>query len=258
MGSNSYIRIANRDVCRIGFGTMQLTGDGYWGNISINQRKNAIRIIRTAYDLGVNHFDTADAYGPHLAEELIRAALHPYNDDMLIATKGGFTRQGPGLWKPVGRPEYLQQCVELSLRRLGMEQIPLYYLHRIDSLVPLEEQLGVLELLRIQGKIGEIGISKVNIEEIIKASAITKIAAVQNKLNLLDSDIEVVKYCELKDIPFVAYSPFASGKIFKPPSHKAEKKQVTARSALLWILSLSPNVAVIPSTKSETHLKQIL
>lgn len=249
------IEIAGKKVPRLGYGTMQLTGIGYWGKISKEEKKNAIQIIRKAYELGIRHFDTADAYGPYLAEELVRVALYPYKDDLLIATKGGFTRQGSGLWKPVGRPEYLQQCVEMSLRRLCMDQIPLYYLHRIDPDVPLEDQLGILDILKNQGKIKHIGLSKVGVREIKKSLSITHIAAIQNKLNPSNTDADVIQFCEHEMIPYVAYSPFSGGETFANVDKVCQMS--IAKQVIAWILDQSQVVSVIPSTTSAEHLNQI-
>ncbi|MGE6780201.1 aldo/keto reductase [Vreelandella titanicae] len=249
------IGIGGKHVPRLGFGTMQLTGVGYWGGISKGEIKNAINVLRTAYELGVRHFDTADSYGPFLAEELLRDALYPYSDELLIATKGGFTRQGPGVWQPVGRPEYLHQCVEMSLRRLRLEQIPLYYLHRIDPGVPFEDQIGVLDMLKSQGKIGHIGLSKVSAEDIEKALEITQISAIQNKFNPTNADDSVIRFCEVKNIPYVAYSPFSGGRIFENNRHRKTKD--IAVDTISWILKKSPTISVIPSTTSASHLKEI-
>ncbi|OAP20453.1 putative oxidoreductase YdbC [Amycolatopsis sp. M39] len=169
---------------RIGFGTMQLTGPGHWSVPDDPER--AMQVLRDAVDSGVTHIDTADAYGPFTAEKYIRKALRPYPEGLVIATKGGFTRQGPNRWTPCGRPEYLRQCVEMSLRRLQLERIELYYLHRNDPAVPLEDQLGVLRDMQDEGKIRHIGLSKVDLDEIGEARTLVDVAAVQNKYNVSD------------------------------------------------------------------------
>src|SRR5579875_3892524 len=189
-------RIANSlAVNRLGYGTMRLTGEGAWGEPP--NREDARNVLRRALELGINLLDTADAYGPHIAEELIAEALHPYPKDLVIATKGGLTRQGPNKWQPVGRPEYLRQQVEMSLRRLRLERIDLYQLHRIDPRVPVEESLGALKDLQTAGKIRHIGLSEVTPEEIERALKTVPIVSVQNRYNLSDRAHEsTLQYCE--------------------------------------------------------------
>src|SRR3984885_12299081 len=180
-------------VTRLGYGAMQLTGPGVWGDPT--DPDEAVRVLRRAVDLGVNFIDTADSYGPVVAEQLIKQALHPYPADLVIATKAGLTRHGPGIWRPVGRPEYLRQQAELSLRRLGLEQIPLFQLHRIDPAVPLADQVGELVKLRDEGKIRFIGLSEVTVDQLRAAEEITAIATVQNLYNLANrSAEELVNY----------------------------------------------------------------
>jgi aryl-alcohol dehydrogenase-like predicted oxidoreductase len=200
---------------RIGFGSMQLTGPGHWA--APDNPEQAMEVLRDAVDAGVTHIDTADAYGPFTAEKYIRKALHPYRDGLVIATKGGLTRQGPDRWAPCGRPEYLRQCVEMSLRRLQVERIDLYYLHRIDPAVGMEDQLAVLRDMQAEGKIHQIGRSKVDIGQVRKANDLIDVAAVQNKYNVSNRVFEeVLRYCELAGIAFVPYAPLASGRLAEP------------------------------------------
>ncbi|MCF4123008.1 aldo/keto reductase [Antribacter sp. KLBMP9083] len=232
-------------VHRIGYGTMQLTGPGHWYHPA--EIDGAKAVLRRAVDLGINHLDTADAYGPETVEHLIRKALHPYPEHLVIATKGGLTRQGPDRWAPVGRPEYLRQCVEMSLRRLAVDRIDLYYLHRVDPRVPLEDQIGVLADLQDEGKIHHLGLSKVTVEQIEAAREITPIVAVQNKFNMLEGDDDVLDHCIENDIAFVPYAPLAAGVI-----------SLSAGVALRWLLDLAPNVLPIPGTTSLQHLEDNL
>ncbi|WP_280461396.1 aldo/keto reductase [Nocardia carnea] len=242
--SGTFIIGGDLAVHRIGFGTMQLTGAGHWG--PPRDPDNAIKVLRRAADLGVNHFDTADAYGPAVAEDLLRQALHPYPDNLVIATKGGMTRQGPNQWTPVGRPAYLRQCLEMSLRRLGRDTIDLYYLHRIDDQVPLDDQIGTLAQLREQGKIRHVGISKTTINQIQSAQKITPIAAVQNRFNLADDgNRPVLDYCTDNEIAFVPYAPLAAG-----------RKSLNPGTALTWLLEQSPVVLPIPGTANLIHLEE--
>lgn len=242
-------------VHRIGFGTMCLTGPGTWYH---GDERAAKRLLRRAYELGVDHFDTADAYGPESAEHYLRKALHRYADGypdgVVIATKGGMTRQGPDLWAPVGRPEYLRQCVEMSLRRLALDCIDLYYLHRIDPKVPLEEQVGALAQARAEGKIRHIGLSKATVEQIERARAIAPIAAVQNKFNALHDDTSVLDYCAAHAIAFVAYAPLAAGAVFAGGRESAEPPRAPA--ALRRLLDLAPCVLAIPGTANLAHLEE--
>lgn len=235
-------------VHRIGYGAMQLTGPGHWYHPA--DVDNAKAVLRRAIELGVNHIDTADAYGPETSEHLIRKALRPYPDGLVIATKGGMTRQGPNRWAPVGRPEYLRQCVELSLRRLALERIDLYYLHRIDPLVTLADQLGELAAMRDEGKIRHIGLSKVSAEQVMAAREITAIAAVQNKFNILEGDRSVLEFCTQSDTAFVPYAPLAAGRL-----HSGSRNGSTvADSALRWLLRQAPVVLPIPGAKTMDHL----
>jgi aryl-alcohol dehydrogenase-like predicted oxidoreductase len=197
-------------VHRLGYGAMQITGTGVWGEPG--DRDEAVRVLRRAVELGVTLIDTADSYGPAVSEDLIAEALHPYPDDLVIATKGGFVRPGPGEWVPLGRPEYLRQCVEMSLRRLRLERIDLYQLHRIDPAVPLDEQLGVLRDLRDEGKIRHVGLSEVTVDELEQARRHVPIVSVQNLYNLGNrKSQDVLERCEAEGIAFIPWFPLATG-----------------------------------------------
>jgi pyridoxine 4-dehydrogenase len=239
-------------VRRIGYGTMQLTGPGHWGPPA--DTGNALRILRHAvHDLGIDHLDTADAYGPHTAEDLIRQALHPYPDHLVIATKGGMLRPGPNQWTPCGRPEYLRRCVELSLRRLAVDRIDLYYLHRIDPAVPLADQLGALDDLRRAGKIRHLGLSKVTVQQIEHARQHTAIAAVQNQ-HSCDSDDPALDYAEQHGLAYIAHQPFRAGAdlVRTPPHDCVARAQVILRT----LLQRSPTLLTIPGTASLLHLEE--
>ena len=246
-------------VNRLGFGSMQLTGEGVWGDP--RDPDEAVRVLKRAVELGVNLIDTADAYGPVVAEQLIRRALQPYGDDLVIATKAGLTRQGPGVWTPVGRPAYLRQQCELSLRNLGLERIGLFQLHRIDPEVPLEDQVGELRALRDEGKIAHIGLSEVSIEELQAAQQIAPIASVQNLYNLSHRKAEaLLDYCEANRIGFVPWFPLATGKLSQPGGPLAQISERTGHSpsqlALAWLLRRSPVMLPIPGTSSVAHLEE--
>ncbi len=245
-------------VTRLGYGTMQLTGPGVWGEPK--DPDEAVRVLRRAVDLGVNFLDTADAYGPVVAEPLIKRALHPYPADLVIATKVGHTRQGPGLWTPVGRPEYLRQQTEMALRLLGLEQIPLMQLHRIDPKVPLEDQVGELAKLREEGKIRFIGLSEVTVDELRAAAEIAPIATVQNLYNLADrSAEELLDYSAANGIGFIPWFPLATGALAKPggplAALAAKRGATPSQLALAWLLHRSPAVLPIPGTASVSHLE---
>jgi pyridoxine 4-dehydrogenase len=245
-------------VTRLGYGTMQLTGPGVWGDPK--DPDEAVRVLRRAVDLGVNFLDTADAYGPVVAEPLIKKALHPYPADLVIATKVGHTRQGPGIWTPLGRPDYLRQQTEMSLRFLGLEQIPLMQLHRIDPKVPLEDQVGELAKLQEEGKIRFIGLSEVTVDQLRAASEITPIATVQNLYNLANrSAEELLDYSAANGIGFIPWFPLATGELAKPGSPLAElaaKRGATpSQLALAWLLRRSPAMLPIPGTSSVSHLE---
>ncbi len=245
-------------VNRLGYGTMQLTGPGVWGEPK--DHDEAIRVLRRAVDLGVTLIDTADAYGPFVTDALIREALHPYPADLVIATKAGFTRQGPNRWTPDGRPEYLRQQVELSLRNLDIDRIDLLQLHRIDPKVSLEDQIGVLVELQQEGKIRHLGLSEVSTNEIEKVQQIAKIASVQNLYNLANRKAQdVLHFAEANDIAFIPWFPLATGKLAKagsPLDDLAEQHRATASQlALAWLLRRSPVILPIPGTSSVSHLE---
>jgi len=245
-------------VVRLGYGTMQLTGEGVWGDP--RDRGEAVRVLRRAVELGVTFFDTADSYGPVVAEELLREALHPYADDVVIATKAGLTRQGPGVWTPVGNPAYLRQQCELSLRRLGVETIDLFQLHRIDANVPAEDQVGELKKLQDEGKVRHIGLSEVSVEQLVEARKIATIATVQNLFNLANRDAEpLLDYCESNDIGFIPWFPLATGELSQedgPLAAAAKEHEATpSQLALAWLLKRSPVMLPIPGTSSVAHLE---
>jgi aryl-alcohol dehydrogenase-like predicted oxidoreductase len=244
-------------VHRLGYGAMRITGRGIWGEPQ--DREEAKRVLQRLPDLGVNFIDTADAYGPEVSENLIAEALHPYPSGLCIATKGGFTRQGPNRWAPVGRAEYLRQCVEMSLRRLRLERIELYQLHRVDPKVPVEESLGELKKMQQEGKIRFIGISEVSISEIQRAQKTVELASVQNKYNISDRAHEdVLQYCEQQNLAFIPWFPMAAGELTKPgsPLDRAAKTHnaTTAQIALAWLLRRSAVTLPIPGTSSVKHL----
>jgi aryl-alcohol dehydrogenase-like predicted oxidoreductase len=245
-------------VTRLGYGTMQLPGPGVWGEPG--DPGEAVRVLRRAVELGVDFLDTADSYGPVVAEELIRKALHPYPSGLVIATKAGLTRQGPGRWAPVGRPAYLRQQAELSLRHLGVEQIPLFQLHRVDPEVPLEDQVGELAALRDEGKIGFIGLSEVTVEQVEAARAVTPIATVQNLYNLGNRSAEkLLDYAAANGIGFIPWFPLATGELAKPGGPLAALSEAHGVSpsqlALAWLLHRSPVMLPIPGTSSVAHLE---
>lgn len=248
-------------VTRLGFGAMRLTGPGIWGEPE--DRQEALRVLRRAVELGVNFIDTADSYGPFVSEQLIREALHPYPDDLVIATKVGFTRPGPGVWRIVGRPEYLRQQVELSLRHLGLERIELMQLHRIDPKVPLADQVGELEKLRQEGKIHHIGLSEVSVEELRQAQRIAPIVSVQNLYNLANRDAEpLLDQVETEGVAFIPWFPLATGDLARqdgPLRRIAEEIGATpSQLALAWLLKRSPAMLPIPGTASVAHLEENL
>ena len=244
-------------VNRLGYGVMQLPGKGVWGPSP--DPDNAIRVLRRTVELGVNLIDTADSYGPFVADHLIREALHPYADDLVIATKVGFTRQGPNQWIPVGRPEYLRQQVELNLRHLGLDRIDLLQLHRIDPKVALEDQLGELVAMQQEGKIRHIGLSEVSVDELKAAQKLATIVSVQNLFNVARRDSEpLLDYAEGEGIAFIPWFPLATGQLAKAGSpldalatrHGASASQL----ALAWLLGRSPVILPIPGTSSVDHL----
>jgi pyridoxine 4-dehydrogenase len=248
-------------VNRLGYGAMQLTGEGVWGRPDDPQE--ARRVLQRAVQEGVNLIDTADSYGPFVAEELIREALHPYPDDLVIATKAGLTRAGPGDWRPVGRPEYLRQQCELSLRHLGVERIDLFQLHRIDPKVPVAESLGELVALQDEGKIRHIGLSEVSVDELREAQQTATIATVQNMFNLTNRTAEdLLDVCEAEAIGFIPWFPLATGELARdggPLDELAQEVEATpSQLALAWLLRRSPVILPIPGTSSVAHLQDNL
>lgn len=245
-------------VVRLGYGTMQLTGEGVWG--PPKDHDEAIRVLRRSVELGITFFDTADSYGPVVAEELLKEALHPYADEVVIATKAGLTRQGPGIWTPVGNPAYLRQQAELSLRRLGVERIDLFQLHRIDAAYPLEDQVGELAKLRDEGKIRHIGLSEVDVDQLRAAQAVAPIVSVQNLYNLANRSAEaLLEHCEAEGIGFIPWFPLATGELSKedgPLADAAREHDATpSQLALAWLLRRSPVMLPIPGTSSVAHLE---
>jgi len=248
-----------RTVNRLGFGGMRLTGEGVWG--PPRDRDAVLAVLWRAVELGVNCIDTADSYGPEVSEELIAAALAPYPDDLVVATKGGFVRPGPGQWKPNGRPQHLRSACEGSLRRLRLERIPLYQLHTVDQAVPIEESVGALVELREEGKIDLIGLSNVDEAQLKRSQKLTEVASVQNRWNLADRAGEaVLERCEREGIAFIPWFPLAAGDLAKPGGAAAEVAEAHAATpaqvALAWLLARSPVVLPIPGTASVEHLEE--
>lgn len=249
----------DRSVNRLGFGAMRITGTGIWGEPA--DRDGAIAVLRRAVELGVNLIDTADSYGPFVSEDLIAAALHPYPADLVIATKGGLTRSGPGKWHAVGRGDYLRQCVEMSLRRLRLDVIDLYQFHRVDPQTPIEESLGALRELQEQGKIRHIGVSNVSVEQLAQARAVVDVVSVQNRYNLTDRSSEaVLNVCERDGIGFLPWAPVAGGELAReggPLDEAATRHGLTiSQLSLAWLLHRSPVMLPIPGTSQVTHLEE--
>ena len=245
-------------VVRLGYGTMQLPGEGVWG--PPRDRDEALRVLRRAVDLGITFFDTADSYGPYVAEDLLREALHPYADGVVIATKAGLTRQGPGVWTPLGKPAYLRQEVEMSLRRLGLERIDLFQLHRIDADYPVADQVGELKQLQEEGKIRHIGLSEVTVDQLVEAQETAEIVSVQNLFNLANRDAEkLLDHCAEHGIGFIPWFPLATGELSAddgPLAAAAQQHEATpAQLALAWLLQRSPVMLPIPGTSSVEHLE---
>ena len=249
-------------VNRLGFGAMRLTGEGIWGWPA--DRENAKKVLRRAVELGVNFIDTADAYGPETNELLIAEALYPYPKGLVVATKGGNTRPGPGQWVPDGRPEYLSQCVDKSLKRLKLERIDLYQLHRIDRKVPVEESLGALKAAQGAGKIRYVGLSEVTVAQIEQAKKVMSIVSIQNRYNITDRDSEdALKYCEKEKMGFIPWAPIGGSRnrSLRTPDNpvEAEAKRLNVsvvQLALAWLLQKSPVILPIPGTSSLAHLEE--
>lgn len=250
-------------VYRLGYGTMRLVGEGAWGAPA--RPAEARRLLRRAVELGVNLIDTADAYGPEIAERLIAEALHPYPDGLVIATKGGITRQGPARTESVGRAGYLIQCVEMSLRRLKLDCIPLYQLHRIDPRTPVEESLGALRQMQQQGKIRHIGLSEVTPAQIVEARKIVSIVSVQNRYSLADRrHEETLEWCQQHSIAFLPWYPIAAGRLAQPENPAAQAlariaarhNATRAQISLAWLLRRSPVMLPIPGTSQIAHLEE--
>lgn len=245
-------------VTRLGFGAMRITGPGVWDEPEDPGR--SLEVLRELPELGVDFIDTADSYGPSVSERLIRTALHPY-DTVTVATKAGLTRHGPNQWSPVGRPEYLRQCCLMSLRRLGVERIDLFQLHRIDPAVPAEEQFGVLAELQQEGLVRHLGLSQVGVEEIEAARRVIDVTTVQNLYNLTDrSSEDVLEHCEAHGIGFIPWFPLAAGDLARPGgpvADVADRLDATpGQVALAWLLQRSPVMLPIPGTGSLEHLRE--
>lgn len=248
-------------VHRLGFGAMRIVGDGVWGEPA--DRSTAVQVVRRAVELGVDFIDTADSYGPNISEEILAEALHPYKDGLKIATKVGFTRTGPNQWIPVGRPEYLRQQTELSLRKLKVDTLDLLQLHRIDPKVDAEEQFGVLRELQDEGKVRALGLSQVSVEELEAAGRHFTVSTVQNRYNLTDrSSEDVLRYSEENGIGFIPWAPISAGELAQPggPLDEAAKRlgATTSQVALAWLLRRSPVMMPIPGTGSVKHLEENL
>src|SRR6201997_5506158 len=246
-------------VNRLGFGPMRLTGKGIWG--PPKDRNESIRVLRRAVELGINFIDTANSYGPHVSEEIIAEALYPYPAGLVIATKGGFDRPGPDQWVENGKPEHLRSACEGSLRRLRLDRIDLYQLHRIDPKVPAEDQLGALKDLQAQGKIKHIGLSEVSVRQIEHARKIVPIVSVQNRYSVADRGSEdVLEYCEKEKMGFIPWFPLAAGRVSgsaSPISRIATRLKATpSQVALAWLLARSPVMLPIPGTSKVKHLEE--
>src|SRR5712671_5268363 len=246
-------------VTRLGFGAMRITGDGVWGQPA--DRAEAVRVLRRAVELGINFIDTADSYGPGVSEEIIAEALHPYPTGLVIATKGGFVRPGPNQWVEDGRSEHLRSACEGSLRRLRLDRIDLYQLHRIDPKVPAEDQLGTLRDLQAQGKLKHIGLSEVSVKQIQHARTIVPIVSVQNRYSVTDRGSEdVLEYCEKEKLGFIPWFPLAAGRVSgsdSPIRHLAAQSRATpSQVALAWLLARSPVILPIPGTSKVEHLEE--
>ncbi len=250
--------IAGQEVHRLGYGSMRLTGPGIWGYPA--DPDNAVRVLRRAVELGVDFIDTADSYGPEVAEELIARALHPYGS-VRVATKAGLLRTGPDQWVPCGRPAYLRQQCELSLRRLGVESLDLFQLHRVDPTVPAEEQYGLLAALLDEGKVRAVGLSEVSVDQVREAREIVPIATVQNLYNVTNRASEdVLAYCEAEGLGFIPWFPVAAGELARPGGAlddvASRAGASVAQVSLAWLLARSPVMLPIPGTSSIAHLEE--
>ena len=257
--SGTFLIGGDLPVHRLGFGAMRITGEGIWGPPA--DRDEAIAVVRRAVELGTTLIDTADSYGPEVSEEIIGEALAPYPDDVVIATKAGLTRSGPGEWSPNGRPEHIRQACEGSLRRLKLDAIPLYQLHRIDPEVPVEDSLGTIVELQAEGKVRHIGVSEVTVEQLHQCQAITPIVTVQNRYNLVDREWEdVLDVCTAEGIGFIPWFPLAVGDLAKGHDALADASErlgaAPSQVALAWLLGHSPVVLPIPGTGSVAHLDE--
>jgi aryl-alcohol dehydrogenase-like predicted oxidoreductase len=251
--------IAGKTVHRLGFGAMRLTGPGIWGEPA--DREECVRVARRAVELGVDLIDTADSYGPYVSEEILREALYPYPEQLLIATKAGLVRTGPREWHAVGRPEYLRQEAEMSLRRLAVDRLDLLQLHRPDPQVPLADQVGELKKLHDEGKVAAIGVSNVTLEQLQAARDIADIVTVQNRYNLTDRHSQdVLDYCTTEGIGFIPWAPIASGGLAEPGGPVDDVVKATGDTpgqvALAWLLAVSPVVLPIPGTSKVSHLEE--
>jgi aryl-alcohol dehydrogenase-like predicted oxidoreductase len=256
--AGSFVIGGTTKVNRLGFGAMRITGRGIWGPPS--DADEARSVLRRLPDLGIDFIDTADSYGPFVSEDLIAEVLHPYRG-LTIATKGGLTRHGPDIWKPLGRPEYLRQCVLMSLRRLRLERIDLWQLHRVDPQVPVADQFGVIADMIQEGLIHHAGLSQVKPAEIEQAKRFFPVATVQNRYNLADrADEDVLRYCEESGIGFIPWYPLAAGDLARPGGpvdQIARRLQATpSQVALAWVLKRSPVMLPIPGTGSVAHLEE--
>jgi pyridoxine 4-dehydrogenase len=243
-------------VNRLGYGAMRITGDGIWGEPK--SRDEAKAVLRRAVELGVDFIDTADSYGPEVSENLIAEALYPYPENLVIATKGGLVRPGPNVWNPDGRPEHLREALEGSLRRLKLEQIPLYQFHRPDPKVPIEDSLGALIELKNQGKIRHIGVSNFNEEQLRTALRLTPVVSLQNRYNVDDRNSEsLVDLCEQESLVFLPWAPIQNHESNTAVQEAATKYGVTAHQIVLaWLLARSPSILPIPGTGSIEHLEE--
>ncbi|HTT85850.1 MAG TPA: aldo/keto reductase [Acidimicrobiales bacterium] len=243
-------------VNRLGFGAMRITGNGIWGEPPDGDEAKAV--LRRAVELGVTFIDTADSYGPEVSETLIAEALHPYPDDLVVATKGGLVRPGPGQWQPDGRPEHLRAACEGSLARLKLDQIPLYQFHRPDPKVPLEESMGAIVAMKDEGKIRHIGICNVTEAELHRAQRVTPIVSVQNRYNVSDRSSEsMIDLCEQQTLAFLPWAPILDIESEGPVARIARARRCTSRQVVLaWLLARSPVVLPIPGTGSVSHLEE--